>query len=192
MYPICFNSLRIVFNSTRLTDSDHAMSSGCPTVTGPRFMPWLGSLTILQRSLSARLTPGRLGVCNERLISRRVTVGSCVGDDSRSGATTLIAQDRLIGVYSAHLTKKLGAEVHRIGPESVRSPSALKIDGGNTLQIEVNERGSYLILNGELQIHAPIAKLNPKSSPVGLCVGFFLGEASEYELQYWDMTGGAR
>lgn len=115
-----------------------------------------------------------------------------IGDDSRFGATTLIAQDRLIGVYSAHLTKKLGAEVHRIGPESVRSPSALKIDGGNTLQIEVNERGSYLILNGELQIHAPIAKLNPKSSPVGLCVGFFLGEASEYELQYWDMTGGAR
>ena len=82
--------------------------------------------------------------------------------------------------------------MHRDRSVPLHPASVLKTRGDNTLRIEVNERGSFLILNGELQLIVPVAQLNPAPSRVQFCAGFFRNEASEYELRYSDLSGGAR
>ena len=109
-----------------------------------------------------------------------------------SDAATYVYKNRSSGPYAGHWTRKDDAVVHRDGPVPVRPASALKTSGDNTLRIEVNERGSYLILNGELQILVPVAQLIPVNSRVQFCVGLFNNEASEYELRYSSLTGGTR
>ena len=109
-----------------------------------------------------------------------------------SDAATYVYKNRSSGPYAGHWTRKDDAVVHRDGPVPVRPASALKTSGDNTLRIEVNERGSYLILNGELQILVPVAQLIPVNSRVQFCVGLFNNEASEYELWYSSLTGGTR
>lgn len=96
------------------------------------------------------------------------------------------------GPFAGHWTRQDGEIKHRVGPEPIRPQSVLNAHGDNTMQIEVNERGSYLILNDELQVHVPIEQLNPIRSRVRFCVGFFSREVSGYELQYSGLTGGTR
>lgn len=107
-------------------------------------------------------------------------------------AATYIYKTVSGGPSSGHWTRQDDVVKHRVGPDPLRPPSALKTSGDNTLGIEVNERGSYLILNGEQQIHIPVEQLNPVSSRVRFCVGFFSSEVSEYTLRYSGLTGGAR
>lgn len=105
---------------------------------------------------------------------------------------TFLYRTRSGGPYVGHWTREADANVHRAGPRVVSPSSALNAAGMNVMRIEVNERGSFLILNGELQIHVPAANLRVNPSPVKLCVGLFTDEASEYELRYSDLTGGSR
>lgn len=108
-------------------------------------------------------------------------------------AATYVYKTRAAGSQIAGHWTRYGPAYHRqIVPERIRSESALSTDGDNTLRIEVNERGSNLILNGEPQVHVPIGQLEPRNSPVQFCVGFRSGEGSAYELDYWDLTGGTR
>lgn len=107
-------------------------------------------------------------------------------------AATYIYKTRSGGPYAGHWTRNDDNNVHEVGPNWLNPRSALKASGNNDLRIEVNDRGSYLILNDELQVHVPIELLNPRSSQVGFCVGFFSNEASEYTLRYSGLTGGAR
>lgn len=106
-------------------------------------------------------------------------------------AATFVYKTHAAGSQIAgHWTRHGPAYDRQIVPERIRSESALSTDGDNTLRIEVNERGSNLILNGDHQVHVPIGQLEPRSSPVQFCVGFHSSEWSEYELDYWDLTGG--
>ena len=112
---------------------------------------------------------------------------------SNEFAATYVYKTHAAGSQIAgHWTRYGPAYDRKIVPERIRSESALSTDGDNTLRIEVNERGSNLILNGEPQVHVPIGQLDPRSSPVQFCVGFRSSEGSAYELDYWDLTGGTR
>ena len=115
-----------------------------------------------------------------------------IGNFGQSDAATFIFKERSSGPRAYHWTRYGPANSRYVGPEWIRPQSALNAGVDNVLGIEVNERGSYLILNGELQIQVPVGQLNPRISRVQFCVGFLSGEASEYELQYSDLTGGAR
>ena len=96
------------------------------------------------------------------------------------------------GPFAGHWTRQSGEIKHRIGPEPIRPQSVLNASGNNNMRIEVDDRGSYLILNDELQVHVPFEQLNPIRSRVRFCVGFFSREVSAYELEYSGLTGGAR
>lgn len=113
-------------------------------------------------------------------------------DESNELAATYVYKTRAAGsLIAGHWTRYGPAYVRNIVPERIRPQSALSTDGDNTLRIEVNERGSNLILNGELLVHVPVGQLDPMSSPVSFCVGFLSREASEYALEYRELTGGA-
>ena len=112
--------------------------------------------------------------------------------DLDSDAATYLYQTRLGGPYVGHWTRKDGVVEHRVSREHIHPESALNKGGNNAMRIEVNDRGSYLILNDELQVHVPVEQLNPVSSRVKFCAGFFSNEESEYQLIYSDLTGGAR
>ena len=107
-------------------------------------------------------------------------------------AATYIYKTVSGGPSAGHWTRQDDVVKHRVGPDPLRPPSDMKTSGDNTLGIEVNERGSYLIFNGEQQIHVPVEHLNPVSSRVRFCVGFFSSEVSEYTLRYSELRGGAR
>lgn len=111
---------------------------------------------------------------------------------SNTDAATYIYKTRSGGPYAGHWTRNDDNNIHEVGPNWLSPQSVLKASGTNTLRIEVNARGSYLILNDELQVHVPIEQLNPNSSYVRFCAGFFSNEASEYELRYSGLTGGGR
>lgn len=106
-------------------------------------------------------------------------------------AATYVYKNWSSGPYAGHWTRRNGVIEHQIGREWIRPQSALNTRGYNTMEIGADESGSYLILNGELQVQVPVALLNPVSSRVKFCVGFFSDEASGYELPYWNLTGRA-
>ena len=109
-----------------------------------------------------------------------------------SDAATYLYQNLSGGPYVGHWTRIDGLVAHRVGRVSVSPSSALNSLGNNTMRIEVNERGSFLVLNDELQLHVPIEQLNPVNSRLKLCVGFFDYEESAYTLRYSGLAGGTR
>lgn len=113
-------------------------------------------------------------------------------DGLERDAATFIHKTRSGLTYASHWTRNDVGNDHRMGPNRISPVSALKTTGDNKMRLDVNERGSFLILNDELQIHVPIGKLNPTVSPVRFCVGFLAEEVSEYSLEYQDLTGGPR
>ena len=114
-----------------------------------------------------------------------------IGRGSHNDASTFIYKDRRGGARAYHSTRLAGASERDVGPEWISPQSALDADGVNFMQIDVRERGSYLWLNRELQIHVPNGHLNPRSSRVQFCVGFLADEVSEYELEFWNLGGRA-